>query len=78
MKDMWRRIGRPDLLIFLDASFPVSTARRSLGWLERDYAEEQRRLAHARAHADLLIDTDKLTAREVLDQVLVFLGKNSL
>ncbi|MGE5252186.1 MAG: hypothetical protein ACM3QS_18440 [Bacteroidota bacterium] len=78
VKDMWRRIGRPDLLIFLDASFPVSTARRSLGWLERDYAEEQRRLAHARAHADLLIDTDKLTAREVLDQVLVFLGKNSL
>ena len=73
VKDMWQRISHPDLLIFLDASFPISTARRKLNWFESDHAEQQRRLLHARQHADLIVDTDALTPDQVLDLVLAFL-----
>jgi len=72
--DMWKRITHPDVLVFLQASFPVCTARRRLNWNESDYAEQQRRLAHALAHADLVVDTDPLTPAQVADRVLKFLG----
>ena len=73
VKDMWKRITNPDALIFLQASFPVCTARRQLNWNESDYAEQQRRLAHALEHADLVVDTDNLTPPEVAQRVLDFL-----
>ena len=75
VKDMWKRITNPDLLIFLQASFPVSTARRKLNWNESDYAEQRRRLAHALEHADLVVDTDSLTPDEVARRVLEFLER---
>mgnify|MGYP006173031555 CR=1 FL=1 len=52
---MWQIFTRPDVLIYLDASFPVSTARRSLDWQEKDHREQLRRLAHARQHAEDLL-----------------------
>lgn len=70
---MWQKIARPDVLIFLDASFPVSTARRRLNWQRQDFDEQCRRLAHARQHAHLVIDTDPLTPEEVLQQALTYL-----
>ena len=70
---MWQKIAKPDILIFLDASFPVSTARRQLNWQEKDHEEQYRRLAHAREHANLVIDTDQLTPAQVLRKVLDFL-----
>lgn len=71
--DMWQRITNPDVLIFLQASFPVATQRRRLNWIETEYAEQQRRLAHARQHAHLYIDTDAMNIAEVLERVLQFL-----
>jgi cytidylate kinase len=76
VKDMWQRISHPDVLIFLGASFPVSTARRQLNWLERDHAEQERRLSHARQHADLFVDTDALNPEQVLEIVLTFLKEH--
>jgi len=74
---MWKHITNPDILIFLEASFEVSTRRRKLNWLEADYREQQRRLAHARQNANLIVETDLLTAEEVLESVLEFLkGQN--
>ena len=70
---MWQRITNPDLLIFLDASFETCTERRRLNWKETDYAEQQRRLNHARGHADLVIRTDALTVEQVVQQALEFL-----
>ena len=70
---MWQIIGKPDILIYLDASFPVSTARRRLNWLEKDHREQIRRLAHARAHAHLVVNTDHLAPEEVLQKALDFL-----
>lgn len=73
VQDMWQIIAQPQLLIYLNASFPVSTARGKLDWQEKDYDEELRRLAHAREHANLLIETDDLTPEQVLQKALDFL-----
>jgi deoxyadenosine/deoxycytidine kinase len=70
---MWQKIANPDVLIFLDASFPVSTARRKLTWQKNDHDEQYRRLAHARGHAHVVIDTDPLTPEQVLQKALSFL-----
>ena len=70
---MWQIISKPDVLIFLHASFPICTARRKLDWLERDYEEQLRRLSHAREHADIMIDTDNLTPNQILQIVLDYL-----
>src|SRR5574341_1903689 len=67
---MWQIISKPDILIFLHASFPICTARRKLDWLEKDYQEQSRRLTHAREHADIVIDTDHLTPNQILQIVL--------
>ena len=71
--DMWQRLTRPDVLVFLDASYPVTCQRRDLRWNESDYAEQQRRLNHARQHAQLVIDTSGLTIAEVLKRALAYL-----
>ena len=71
--DMWQLITRPGILIYLNASFAVSTARAKLNWLEKDHAEQLRRLSHARTHANLLIETDDLTPEGVLQRALDFL-----
>jgi cytidylate kinase len=70
---MWQKITNPDVLIYLDASFPVSTARRQLNWQKQDHDEQLRRLQHAREHAHLSIDTDPLAPEEVLQKVLDYL-----
>lgn len=70
---MWQKISKPDLLIFLEASFPVSTARRKLSWQKKDHEEQLRRLSHARQHANVVIDTDDLTPEQVLRKVLDYL-----
>jgi hypothetical protein len=70
---MWKRITNPDLLIYLDVSYPTTIQRRNLNWTEADYAEEQRRLLHAREHADLYVNTDPLSIEEVLEQVIRFI-----
>lgn len=73
MQAMWQKIAKPDILIFLDASFPISTARRKLTWQKEDHDEQYRRLAHARQHANVVIDTDDLTPQQVLQKALEYL-----
>lgn len=70
VQSMWQVITKPDILIYLGASYPVSTTRRKLNWREQDHAEQLRRLAHAREHAHIFIDTDDLTPEQVLQQAL--------
>jgi len=70
---MWKRVTDPDVLIFLRASFSTCTTRRDLRWLEKDYLEQMRRLAHALAHADVIIETDELSAAQVFQQASQYL-----
>jgi deoxyadenosine/deoxycytidine kinase len=71
--DMWQRLANPDVLIFLEASYPVTKQRKPFDWSEKDYKEQLHRLRHADEHADLHIDTDDLTPEEVRKTVLKFL-----
>ena len=71
---MWQRITKPDLLVFLDASYETCTRRRKLTWEPREYEEQLRRLEHASTHADLHVETDRLTPDEVVQAVLDGLG----
>jgi ABC-type cobalamin/Fe3+-siderophores transport system ATPase subunit len=72
---MWQIVSKPDVLIYLHSSFPISTARRRLDWQEKDYNEQLRRLAHARKHAYIVIQTDELTPEAVLQKALDSLNK---
>ncbi len=74
---MWQQLTRPDRLIFLDVSREVAGER--LGremplWL---WEAMMTRLAHARAHADLVVQTDGLSPERVLDVVLECLKRTT-
>ncbi len=71
---MWQVIGQAQVLIFLDVTYAVSQARRRLDWQLADWEEEQRRLAHAREHADLYLHTDSMSIEAVRETVLAFLS----
>jgi deoxyadenosine/deoxycytidine kinase len=77
VKDMWQRITKPDLLVFLQASWRVGGRRRQLKWSEYEWEEQQRRLTHAYDHADFLLNTDYLSIDEVLGLVQDFLQKHN-
>jgi ABC-type cobalamin/Fe3+-siderophores transport system ATPase subunit len=70
---MWQKIAKPDILIYLDASFLISTRRRQLNWQKKDHDEQIHRLTHARHHANLCVVTDNLTPDQVLRKVLDYL-----
>jgi thymidylate kinase len=70
---MWLRITNPDLLIYLDVSFKDAQKRRWLNWTPDEYAEQLRRLQHARQHAQLYVDTNLLSVEGVLEEVVRFL-----
>ena len=72
---MWKRLANPDLLIFLDASYPITIKRRRLDWSLAEYTEQQKRLLHAKQNADLYINTDLLTPDDVVETVTSFLNK---
>jgi hypothetical protein len=71
--DMWQRITKPDVLIYLDVTFESAKVRRKIWWGADVIDVETERLRHARQHCDLYISTDQFTADEVASQVLDFL-----
>jgi ribose 1,5-bisphosphokinase PhnN len=73
VKDMWQRFTNPNVLIFLQSSYSVGAKRLKMKWTESEWEEQQRRLAHARVHADFFLDTDSLGIDEVRNLVVKFL-----
>lgn len=71
---MWQRITQPDLLIYLDVSWEVAHQRRPTDARADWWDELARRLRHARQHADLYVNTDKLTLHQVLERTTTFLS----
>ena len=67
---MWQHLTKPDILIFLDASYETCTQRKNLNWLPKEYAKQVHRLQHARQHCHIYVKTDHLKPEEVMDQVL--------
>ena len=75
VKDMWEKIGKPDILTFLDASYATTLKRSSLSWTEKEYQVQLDRLAHAREKSDLIIDTNDLSREEVFLEAFDYLIK---
>ena len=76
--DMWLRLSKPDVLVYLDVSEQVAAQREghtkpSSWWKD----ERQVRLAHARANCNLYVDTTTLTPLQVLTKVKTHLNNNS-
>jgi len=72
--DMWQKITQPDILIYLDVDYENTVARRphNPGSPER-HQEQQRRLAHARQHCDLYLDTNCLSPQQIQASALALL-----
>lgn len=71
--DMWRRITRPEILVYLYASHRVVLERLETYLDDISYSEELRKLAHARLRANLWLSTDHLNLDSVYHAVLSFL-----
>jgi hypothetical protein len=69
--DFWAK-RHPDILVMIDATMPAIHKRRVVYWDESRLEVQHKRLADARAHADLYIQTDKYNAAEVRDKVIDF------
>jgi len=70
---LWRRHGRPRVLICLEAGLEAVCQRRHVQWDEDVLAVQRSRLADARQNCDLAIDTDPLTVEEVLSRAVDYL-----
>jgi deoxyadenosine/deoxycytidine kinase len=71
--NMWQRLSDPEVLIYLDVSYPMTLKRRNISWTEQEYKEQVYRLRHARQHANFYLHTDSLQPQEVLHITLSFL-----
>jgi thymidylate kinase len=78
VKDMWRRLANPDILIYLDVNYEKTIQRKNLDWSRAEFETQIQRLQHAKTHANLIIDTTNLTEKEVLEAVLNFLVSTSI
>jgi hypothetical protein len=74
--DLWQQFGPTAYLIYLNASLENQQARRQdVNWSAAAHQEEVRRLAHAREHADLRIDTAALSPTGVYEVARAFLTR---
>jgi len=68
-KRFWRRVA-PDYLIYLSCTLEAAKARRQIAWGQEKLDEQWQILSDAKACADLIIETDNLSADLVLSMVL--------
>ena len=69
--DFWAK-RHPDILVMIDATMPAIHKRRVVYWDESRLEVQHKRLADAKAHADLYIQTDQYNAQQVRDKVIDF------
>lgn len=69
---LWRH-SDPDVLIYLDVPLSTVRDRRGQEWPQAVYDAQEERLAEARAHANLIVDTATMNIREMTARVLAFL-----
>ena len=75
INDLWQH-QQPDVVVVLDVSLDTIRSRKeNREWPEWIYAEQSKRLEHAREHADLIIDTDEVSAEDVASEVSRFVSE---
>jgi RNase adaptor protein for sRNA GlmZ degradation len=74
LPDLWRQFEEPRVLMYLYVDLEHQRQRHTeIGWSEETMAQELERLAHAREHASLRIDTSRLAPAQVLQVALAYL-----
>lgn len=73
---LWQ-LADPDLLVFLDVDLATTAARRKREWPAALHATQHQRLAHARQHADLYLDSSPLGPDEVAERVAAFVAERT-
>ena len=73
VQDMWRVLTKPDILIYLGASYDTCTKRKRFNWRHDEYEQQLQRLSNAREHCDIYLQTDDLSPEQVLKEILVHL-----
>lgn len=77
--DLWTQFAKAEMMFYLDTTLEDQRSRRpDVTWSEQTLLQEIKRLAHARDHADLVINTAGSTAEAVLNIALTFLSHNKL
>ena len=64
---LWQT-GSPDVLIYLDVGLATLQRRRRQRWTHAMLDAQHRRLAHARAHAHLVVPTDNSSGIDYIRQ----------
>jgi broad-specificity NMP kinase len=75
--DLWRHLD-PDRLVVLEATLEsVRRRRNDRAWPRWIWELQQQRIAHARVHADLVIQTDELSPEQVIQRVIALIRPDS-
>lgn len=67
---MWQRINPADVLVYLDVTVDAMEARGPRGDWHTILPRQHRRLAHAREHCDIYIQTATLSPDQILERVM--------
>lgn len=79
MPEMWRKIRPPAALIYLEIDLASQRERRpDVAWNPEWLVTEEKRLAHARQHADLILNTCGMAATDVLVLALAWLEAQAI
>ena len=70
--NFWNK-HHPDILVMIDATLPAIKKRRLVYWDQERLDVQHKRLADAKAHANLFIHTDAYNADEVREQVIDYI-----
>ena len=70
--NFWNK-HHPDILVMIDATLPAIKRRRRVYWDQERLDVQHKRLADAKAHANLFIQTDAYNADEVREQVIDYI-----
>jgi hypothetical protein len=70
---LWKH-SEPDALIYIHVPLETVRARRGEEWPQAVYDAQEERLADARAHADLILDSSAEPIRAMTDRALAFLA----
>ena len=74
IRRMWA-LRHPDFVVFLDCTYETALKRRAVPWSRGHMDEQRKRLADARAHCDLFVQTDGLSPAQVVDLVVEAIRK---
>lgn len=73
VRDLWNHL-QPDRVVYLQASLETVRLRRGPGWPDWIYELQRERLADARAHAAVTVDTGESDVDQTVRRIVTAIG----